>query len=575
MEKCKFYWIFCLLFLGSFYWIACSDDKDPIKPELVVSKEEMTFGKEGGEQKLAVESNLSWTISSSETWCTLSMTSGEPGTKQFLVIVAKNTDVNSREAILTVVSGSMIKTVKVNQAHSDLLSVVKNQYDVDAAGETITVEMQVSAEPKVVISNAWIQEEPVSYATVSKTRKFIVSPNPSHLKKEGHITFTIGDLEETIIINQKGVDLNLPADKTGMEHDALALAKKITLGWNLGNSLEAYNNSVPSETAWGNPATNQAMINMVKAAGFNAIRIPCAWNGYIVDETNYRVSDAWFARVKEIVDYCMNNDMYVILNIHWDGGWLENNPTYDKQKGVNTKQKALWEQIAVHFRGYDEHLLFAGTNEVHVDYGTPSAENIEVQLSYNQTFVDAVRSTGGRNTWRNLIVQSYNTNIDLAVGSLKPATDPTANRMMVEVHYYDPYDFCIEENSNKFLWGSMYASSNNVSTWGQEDYVTATFNKMKTHFVDLGYPVILGEYSPTRRTTLTGNNLVKHNEARTYYLKYVTKQAKDNGMVPFYWDNGATGNLSSGLFNRNTLMVADQAAIDALVEGSAAGVYPF
>lgn len=566
---------YLFLFLSLSFFVSCSDSDDPVETELIVSKDEMNFTKEGGEQKLAIKSNASWNISSSESWCTLSMTAGDPGTKQFQVIVSENKDTDPRYATLTVLSGGVTKEVKVTQGYSDLLLITKKEYEVEAAGETITVELQVSGNIEVTVNDFWIEETASSRAVSSKTLKFKVAPNASFLQREGSITVAMGDLSETITITQTGIDLNIPADKTGMESDAMALAKKIVLGWNLGNSLEAYNNDIPSETAWGNPKTSKALINAVKAAGFNAVRIPCAWNGYIVDQTTHKVSDDWFARVKEVVDYCVGNDMYAILNIHWDGGWLENNPTYDKQEEVNTKQEALWKQIAVYFRDYDEHFLFAGTNEVHADYGTPSAENIEVQLSYNQTFVDAVRSTGGRNAWRNLIVQAYNTNIEQAVDHLKPATDPTANRMMVEVHYYDPYDFCLQEDSNIFLWGSMYAGSPNVSSWGQEDYVVTTFGKMKTHFVDKGYPVILGEYSPTRRTTLTGDNLTKHNAARAYYLEYVTAQAKKNGMVPFYWDNGGTGNLSSGLFNRTTFEVADQQAVNALVSGSSEGVYPF
>jgi endoglucanase len=144
--------------------------------------------------------------------------------------------------------------------------------------------------------------------------------------------------------------------------------------------------------------------------------------------------------------------MYVIINAHWDGGWLENNPTFAKQDEVNAKQKAIWEQIGDYFRDYDEHLLFAGTNEVHSDTN-PTAENLEVQRSFNQTFVDAIRSTGGKNSFRNIIIQSYSTNIDYAVNNLVVSTDSTDNRVMVEVHYYDPWDFCgLEADAS---WATM------------------------------------------------------------------------------------------------------------------------
>ncbi|MDR1370581.1 MAG: glycoside hydrolase family 5 protein [Dysgonamonadaceae bacterium] len=362
-------------------------------------------------------------------------------------------------------------------------------------------------------------------------------------------------------------NMSIPADKTGMNSDAVVLSGKIGLGWNLGNTLEASNANSASETMWGNPQASKILIDSVKAAGFNAVRIPCAWNGYIEDPVTYKIKDSWLARVKEVVDYCVENDMYAILNIHWDGGWLENNPIYSKQEAVNKKQKALWKQIAVYFRDYDEHLLFAGTNEVHVDYREPSNENIAVQSSYNQTFIDAVRSTGGRNMWRNLIVQAYNTNIDWAVKYLTLPVDPTSNRMMVEVHYYDPYEFCLKEDNSVFLWGKDFTGSGMVS-WGQEDWVNTQFKKMKTHFTDKGIPVILGEYGTILRTNLAPADYISHLKARNYYLNYVTKIALQNGMVPVYWDNGSTGNNAFGLFNRHTGKQVHADAIQAIINAS-------
>ena len=165
--------------------------------------------------------------------------------------------------------------------------------------------------------------------------------------------------------------------------------KNIKIGWNLGNSLEA----TGSETAWGNPATTLAMINKISEMGFNAVRIPCAWNQYLSDESTYEIKTSWLQRVKEVVDYCIQNNLYVILNIHWDGGWLENDIPNGYSETVNTKQSVLWKQIATYFRDYDEHLIFAGCNEPNVE----NADDMSVLLKYEQTFVDAVRATGGKN----------------------------------------------------------------------------------------------------------------------------------------------------------------------------------
>ena len=365
---------------------------------------------------------------------------------------------------------------------------------------------------------------------------------------------------------------SIAPDATGVSSTAKVLAAKIVAGWNLGNSLE-----VPSdETAWGNPKTTQQLIDAVKASGINAIRIPCAWDSYIEDATTCKIKASWLTRVKEVLDYCIKDNMYVIINIHWDGGWLENNPTYGKQVAVNAKQKVLWEQIAVYFRSYDEHLLFAGTNEVHADYNTPSTENLTVQMSYNQTFVNAVRSTGGKNAYRNLIIQSYNTNIGYAGSYLKVPTDAVANKLMVEVHYYDPYDFALDTStSGLYLWGQNFAQYGSVSSWGQEDYVQSQFQSMKTNFVDKGYPVILGEFGAIRRSSLTGSALQHHLDARAYYYQYVTQQAKSYGLVPFVWDNGATGDKGMGIFNRSDGSVFDLQTLNSYIAGASAGVYPY
>src|SRR5689334_7183050 len=146
-------------------------------------------------------------------------------------------------------------------------------------------------------------------------------------------------------------------DSAGMSSTAGQLAAKMNIGWNLGNTLEA----IGGETAWGNPKVTDALIKEIKKSGFNAVRIPCSWDQY-ADQSTGKIKAAWLSRVKEVIQYCIDNDMYVILNIHWDGGWLENNCTQEKKDAVNAKQKAYWEQIATSLRDFDEHLIFASAN---------------------------------------------------------------------------------------------------------------------------------------------------------------------------------------------------------------------
>jgi endoglucanase len=571
---------------------SCSKSESEIEPELILANEELILAKSSGTSMLAIKSNVPWTVSSSQTWCTLTPSSGEAGTKQIDVAVTENTTNDNRDAVITITAGSLSKQVKVTQALTNLLVVKKSEFDVSSDGGQITVELQTTAGHTITVNQNWITKSTKSRAVSNVTENFTITSNSDSFSRTGTITFTMAGLTETVTVRQPGKNMTIPADKTGMENDALVLAKKINLGWNLGNTMECTGENVTSsvasgETDWGNPVVTKSLIDAVKAAGFNAIRIPCAWNRYIENSATYKIKDFWLARVKQVVDYCVSNDMYAILNIHWDGGWLEGNPTLDKQVEVNAKQKALWEQISVYFRDYDEHLLFAGTNEVHISSGTPTQNNFNVQMSYNQTFVDAVRSTGGKNAYRNLIIQAFNTNIDQAVSSLKVSTDKVSNRLMVEVHYYDPWQFCgmeKDENWGKYFvfWGAEYKQyatgalegRTSASNNDDEGYVRTQFAKMKTNFVDKGYPVILGEYAPTRRA-LTGDALTHHLDSRGYYLKYVTEQAKNCGIIPFYWDNGGITGSSSGIFNRTTNEVFDTKALNGLVQGAAAGKYPF
>lgn len=354
-------------------------------------------------------------------------------------------------------------------------------------------------------------------------------------------------------------------DISGMDSTATELAARIRIGLNIGNTLEAWGGK--SETYWGNPVITREFIAFAKASGFNAIRLPVSWDQY-ADATTAKIEDDWLARVKEVVQYCIDEDLYVLVNIHWDGGWLERNVTLDKQAEVIARQKAYWEQIATVLRDFDERLMFASANEPHVE----NESNMAVLTAYHQTFVDAVRATGGKNAYRVLVVQGPDTDIEKTNEwmTLLP-TDTLAERMMAEVHFYSPFNFTLMEQDeswgNRFYyWGRGFHSttdSTRNATWGEEDYVDATFALMKQQFADQGIPVILGEYGMGIRNFLAGENLELHLASRAYYLNYVTQQAIANGMLPFYWDTG-------GLLDRGNNSVKDQQGLDALIEAATA-----
>lgn len=567
----------CFLLLAlSFFTLAaaCGSDDEAVEPQLTLPEQivegGMSFTKEGGSQTLSVKSNVQPEVTSNAPdWCSVTPETSQSKTVyKYSITAAANSVAADRSTTITVKAGTLSASFNVTQIAADgLLLESDGTLAVGAGGGTVEVKLSTNGKVEVEIEEiaaTWIKEAPATRdAMASLTKRFTVSPNYS-TARQGTITFRLGTLAETVTVEQ--AEGSQPGE--GMESNAAELAAKIKIGWNLGNSLEA----PEGETAWGNPKTTKTLIDAVKAAGFNAVRIPCAWDSYLEDQTSYKIKESWLARVAEVVDYCLANDMYAIINTHWDGGWLENNPTYAKQEEVNKKLEAIWTQIAGYFAAYDEHLLFAGTNEVHVEnvYTDPTEENNTVQQSFNQTFVSAVRATGGNNLLRNLIVQTYNTNIDWGVRFLNLPEDVTENRLMVEVHYYDPYNFVLDDNaaSGIKLWGEPYKQYGETDSWGQEDYLDATFAKAKEAFIDKGYPVILGEYGAIRRSSLTGDELQHHLDSRAYYLKSVTAAAKKYGIVPFYWDNGYEGDNTMAIFRRSTGAVYDQQALDALMEGA-------
>ncbi|MGD0572698.1 MAG: cellulase family glycosylhydrolase [Sedimentisphaerales bacterium] len=336
-----------------------------------------------------------------------------------------------------------------------------------------------------------------------------------------------------------------------------------TYGWNLGNTLEP----PCGEGCWG-PAATQALINAVADAGFNTVRIPCAWDSH-ANQTTYVIDSTYMARVKQVVDWCYARNLYVIINCHWDGGWLENNITNDVNTTINAKQKAYWTQIANTFVNYDDHLLFAGSNEP----GASTAAEMSTLLVYEQTFVNAVRATDGNNSTRWLLVQGPCTDIDLTDQLMNTLpTDSTPGRLMVEVHYYSPYNYVMMTSDQSwgnqfFYWGQGYHSTTDTAhnpTWGEEAYMDAEFQKMTAKFVNYGVPVLIGEFGAIKRTSQLSNaNLDLHLRGRTYYHKTVVDYANNHGLKPVFWD------IPGVTFNWTTGAEVDSYNINALTGGAA------
>ena len=364
-----------------------------------------------------------------------------------------------------------------------------------------------------------------------------------------------------------------PADATGVSSNAVQLAAKMHLGINFGNTMVS-----PVEGEWNSKVT-ESYVKFVKQKGFNTVRLSVGWVwGHLSDPEKMTIDPVWLNRVKEVVGWCVANDMYVVLNAHADLGWLEDNVNAEMEMSVNAKQKAIWEQIATTMRDFDEHLLFAGTNEPKAD--TP--EQMAILNGYHETFIKAVRSTGGRNNYRVLVVQGPYTdpNKTATLMTTLPA-DNIPNKLILEVHDYTPATFTILTEGD-VSWGKMvyYWGAGNHSTiepernaTGEEEtLIDNEFKRIKENFVDKGIPVMLGEYGAWKRNAIHNANylpkdLDKHNQSVDYWTGYVTKQAKANGIIPYYFETGF-------MFDRANNVVKDQPLFDAIIAGYNAAAVP-
>lgn len=334
---------------------------------------------------------------------------------------------------------------------------------------------------------------------------------------------------------------------------AIEFLQAAKIGWNLGNQLDAHVNGVSNETSWGNVAATQTLIDSVAKAGFGIIRIPTTWLGHIGEKPNYTIDSKWMARVTEVVNYAKNANIKAIVNIHHDGynseQWLnikKASQSATNRAAIKDQLYKMWFQIATNFKDYGDFLIFEGMNEIQ-DGGwgwggnrTDNGLQYSILNEWNQTFVDAVRAAGGENANRYLGICGYSTNPDLTLNYMTLPTDVATNKLLVTVHYYDPYEFAIEAKYNQ--WGH-YAT--NTTTYGQEADVKSTFAKLKAKYIDKGVPIYLGEYGAIRQSGAE--------KYRNYYMEYITKAANTYGIVPIYWDNGSTGSGKEcfGIFNRS------------------------
>ncbi len=351
---------------------------------------------------------------------------------------------------------------------------------------------------------------------------------------------------------------------------ATEIAGLMTTGWNLGNTLDATGGKgVSSETSWGQPLTTQAMITTVRKAGFNTIRIPVSWGNHTKfwrDPENFEIDEDWMNRVKEIVDYCYNENMFVILNIHHDNN--QNNIYYMPQDEEENRLfiRGVWRQIAEAFKDYDQHLVFeimneprlvGDTNEWWFDINNPSAaisEALDMINQFNQIGVDEIRGNGSdENKDRVIMCPGYAACYEGCMSpDFKLPTDETKDRLAVSLHAYRPYDICL---GSKSKWLSSYTKE-------IEDYFTPVYEK----YVKNNIPVIIGEESMSAK--FSGDERTNA-EDRIEWTKAYYSTTKKFGMPAVLWDNNVykkNGGEAHGHLDRVNLQWYDPEFIQTIMD---------
>ena len=342
----------------------------------------------------------------------------------------------------------------------------------------------------------------------------------------------------------------------------MELVREMGFGINMGNTLEACGDWINGTTqndyerAWGSPTVTQEFIQGYADAGFGVLRIPVAWSNMMVQDGTYTIHPEVMSRVTEVVDWALDADLYVIINIHWDNGWVNTFP--ENKEECMKRFTHMWEQISDNFKDYGDKLMFESQNE---ELGWDSIWNPwggsqeEKEESYalanevNQAFVDTVRASGGNNPERHLLISGYNTGIDRCCDELFKMPDDPANRMALSVHYYDPSMLTLffEDQS----WGKV------ITEWGSEKDIAALekqVNMLKESFIDKGIPVILGEYG------CFGDN--KPREVNTNWMLTVSGTMYEAGVCPILWDT------PGGEYNRVPATFKDPDFIAKLIEPS-------
>ena len=443
---------------------------------------------------------------------------------------------------------------KVDQQEPEKVALFADKTELifTSEGGSQSITVTTSEKLYVVVNEKWLTAKQGAKTADNKVQvTFTAAENSATQDRGVRVSLVAGEEKLYVDVKQAAAEKKEePGGETPIVPDnngsvAWKMLDKFGLGWNLGNQMDAHNNGVAGETAWGNPKATQATFTKVKAAGFTTVRIPVTWLGHIGDAPEYKIEEAWLNRVAELVGYAENAGLNAVINIHHDGGdskyWLNIKgaaKNAEIQAQVLAQIDAVWTQIAEKFKDKGDFLVFEAFNEIHDggwgwgDNQNDGGKQYQCLNEWNQKFVDAVRATGGNNATRILGIPAYCTNVDIAINSFVMPEDAVENRLMVSVHSYDPYDYAL--SATKSEWGHTADNSKKVAG-DNELQIRTMFEKIYVNFIQKGIPVYMGEFGCVNRAT------EREQAFQQYYLKYFTKAAKVYGVPCFIWDNGAKG----------------------------------
>ena len=547
-------------------FVACggkTPEPDPVR--LAASPAELEFEPEGGTQTLTITSGIQPAVSSLGDWVTITPGAPSGNNYPFSVKASAYNGTLDHSTSIRVIGDKQSLMITVLQRHPEVeLTVSKSTLSFDRSGGEETFTVTSSTQPQVTSDASWLV---IETGRIDKDHHSIVKVQAGASRKTeagaGTLTVSCGGKSVSVGVTQEAFVAPAVAATTPVTSQMVFDA--MGPGWNMGNHMDAINNGVSGETVWGNPKCTQATMDGIRAAGFKAVRICTTWEGHIGPAPAYRIEDKWLDRVAEIVGYAERAGLVAIVNTHHDETYWQDiskciNNAANHEK-VKDEVFALWTQIAERFKDKGEWLVFESFNEIQ-DGGwgwseafrkNPGAQ-YKILNEWNQTFVDAVRATGGENATRWLGIPGYACNPGFTIAGLVLPTDYTsANRLMVAVHDYDPYDYTLKDPLIR-QWGHTAAADKRLSG-DNEKAVVDVFDNLKAAYLDQGIPVYLGEMGCSRHAA-------EDLPYQRYYMEYFCKAAADHLLPMYLWDNGAkgTGSERHAYIDHGTGQFADDEA---------------